>query len=60
MQTATIAIYTIVAVFFYAIGSVTTEPKVRNVLLSVIASVLWPISVIAVLIYVVYIKLTYK
>ena len=56
MHSSLIALYVIVACIFFVVGKATTEPEVRNASLAALASLLWPLSLIAVVICVVYEK----
>ncbi len=51
-----VACYLIVACIFFVLGKATTPPEVRNASFSALASLLWPIACIAVVVRVVYEK----
>ncbi len=56
MHSSLIALYVIVAGVFFVVGKATTPTEVRNGSLAALASLLWPLSCIAVVVCVVYEK----
>jgi hypothetical protein len=56
MTTWMIITYVLIAILFFIIGQMTTRPEDGNVYLAGLASIFWPISVVAVLCYVLWCK----
>lgn len=49
--------YILIAVVFYGIGRMTTDPKISNLPGSILASVFWPVSFVVVGVYALYDRL---
>jgi hypothetical protein len=49
-----VVLYALVALFFFFMGKITTEPEDRDAFLATLASLLWPLAMIVVLISVIY------
>ena len=49
-----VVLYALVALFFFFMGKITAEPEDRDAFLATLASLLWPLAMIVVLISVIY------
>jgi len=56
MQFLLINLYLTIVIFFFIGGKATTPPEERRALSATLAALLWPISIVAVVFYVIFVK----